>query len=556
MARGNMTRFELAALLLSASTLSACQGAIGDPDEEGGPNGSDPPSGPAVFEPEPAVLPRLTEAQYHNSLRTLLGGNLPVLPLEADTNPYLFYTVGATTTTVSELGVQQYEEHAEAVTAYLFAEPARRAALVGCEVAAPGDDCATSFLIDFGRRAYRRPLTDEELARWVGISTTLAPSPWEGLRLAVSGILQSPNFLYRVELGTPDPNDPGLRQLDGYELASRLSFLLWNETPDVELLAAAESGALDDVEGLRQQAKRLLASPKASATIQAFFAQYLDLNGIEAITRDQELYPLFTDGITSAMRREVELIVDDIVMSKRADFRTLFSTRTTFVNSQLAALYGLDAPGATEDTFVQIELPEQGPRAGILTLGAFLTINAHQVVTSPTLRGKYIRQRLLCQEMQPPPDDVDTELEPPEEGEGPFTLREQLEVHMTNPTCAACHALMDPPGFLFEHFDNIGAYREMEPGNLPIDSSGELDGEPLDDAFDLAKEIDSHPYLSKCLVRQLYRHTMGRVETDGEEPAIDELDSELEESGYDFQSLLLAFVTHESFRTVAEEGGK
>jgi hypothetical protein len=546
----------IALSLLAAAGSISCQGLIGDESgEDGATGGPKPPGPPAEYEAATAVFPRLTEAQYRKSVAQLLGGDLPVLALEQDTNPYLFYSVGATTTTVSELGVQQYEESAEAITSYLFQEPGRRVALVGCETLTPGDTCAQNFIASFGRRAFRRPLSSSELAKWNGVAATISAQPWESLRLATSGILQSPNFLYRVELGEPDAENPGLRRLNGYEVASRLSFLLWDRTPDDELLDLAAAGALDTPEGIEQEAKRLLADERASDTVQAFFAQYLNLNRIDGITRDPALYPLFTDGMTWAMRKEVELIVEDIVMKQRADFRTLFSTRKTFINSELAVLYGLEAPGATEDTFVEVTLPADGPRAGILTLGAFLTVNAHQVQTSPTLRGKYIRERLLCQEVQPPPPDVVTVL--PEPGpEGPLTLREQLEAHLANPQCAACHSFMDPPGFLFENFDNIGVFRMTETSGLPIDASGDLDGKPLQGAKELALEVEKRPELSSCIVRQLYRHTMGRLETDGEEPAILELDSALQEGGYDFRSLLLSFVTHESFRTVAEEGGE
>jgi hypothetical protein len=537
---------------LPFAALVSCLGSIGETSESsGGPGGDDPPAPPTEFEANAPVFPRLTVAQYRASLAELLGGDLPSLALEPDTNPYLFDSVGATTTTVSELGVQQYEESADAVTHYLFSDPGRRVALVGCTPVAPGDACAQTFLTDLGRRAYRRPLAAEELGRWVGVATSSSPDPWEGLRLATAGILQSPHFLYRVELGEPDPENPGLRRLGAYEVASRLAFLLWNQTPDVTLLDAARDGELDTPEGIRTQAIRLLSDPRASQAIQRFFAQYLNLDKLDGITRDAALYPLFTPTMPAAMRREVELVVDRIVMKDRADVRSLFDTRTTFVNSELAALYGLEAPGAAVDSFVEVELPADGPRAGILTLGAFLTINAHQVQTSPTLRGKYIRQRLLCELVQPPPPDVDTELPPPS-GEEPQTLREQLSEHVSNPTCAGCHSIMDPPGFLFENFDNVGEYRTVFDNGIPVDATGDLDGEPLQNALELAPVIATHPRLGKCLVRQLYRHTMGRLDTEGEQPAIDELDSILEERAFDFQALLVDFVTHESFLTVAE----
>ncbi len=493
------------------------------------------------------VLPRLTAQQYRNSLTALLGEGLPPTPVEPDTNPYLFYSIGAASTTLSELGTGQYEEAADTVTHFVFDDPARRSALVGCEVATPGDGCVSQFLASFGRRAYRRPLTADEHARWLQISVGLAqPDAWEGLRMAVAGMLQSPHFLYRVEIGAPDPEVPGRLRYTGYEMASRLSFLLWDSMPDDALFAAAERGDLDDVAGIRTEVERMLADDRARWAIQSFFAQYLDLGRIDGVTRDPVAYPLFTLTMPDSMRAEVELLVDDLVFRQRADVRQIFSTRQTFVNTELAALYGVEAPGATPITFVPVELPEDGPRAGLLTLGAFLTMNAKQTQTSPTARGKYVRERVLCQEVPAPPDDVNTDIDPPT-GEGE-TMREKLEQHRSNPACTGCHQFIDPPGLLFESFDAAGVYRETENG-VPVDSSGDLDGVPLANARALAELLADEPLVGRCMVTQLFRHAQGRLDTDDEEPTIDDLDARFAAADYRFLDLVVELATHDGFRT-------
>jgi hypothetical protein len=533
-----------AALVLVAQ---ACIGHLGGDDDAT----SGDPSKPEVYEAAEPVLPRLTAPQFQSSLHDLLSPGVPMTPTEPDTNPYLFYSIGATSTTLSELGVQQYEEAADAVTRYVFGDPLRRAALVGCQPATPGDACVTEFLQRFGRRALRRPLTATELQRWTRVATDLAqPDAWEGVRLAVAGLLQSPYFLYRVELGEPDATKPGMRRLNGYETASRLSFLLWNTTPDDELLDAAARGDFDSPAGVAAQAARLLEDKRATAAIREFFAQFLDLGRLDGVTRDPASYPLYSDGMIEAMRTEVELVVDDIVANHR-DARSIFSTRRTFVNSQLAALYGVDAKGADKATFVPVELDPEGPRRGILTLGAFLTMNAHETETSPTARGKYIRERVLCQTVQPPPPNVSTTLEPAPVGV-PLTVRERLEEHRKNPACAGCHSFMDPPGFLFEHFDSLGVYRSSLPGSVPIDSSGDLDGEPLEDALGLTAMLENDERVGSCMVKQLYRYAHGRLETKGEKLALAELDARFAGSSYDFRQLIIELVTHESFRAVAE----
>ncbi len=522
----------------------ACRGFIGDPGEEG------PLAPPAEVELEPANLPRLTASQHRNALVDLFGEPLPATPVEPDTNPFLFTSIGAASTTLSELGVEQIEQAAEGVTSFVFADPARRAELVGCEPASPGDACARGFLERFGRRAFRRPLAAGEIAMWTSVSVDLSGGdPWLGLRLATSGLLQSSSFVYRVELGEPDPEDDTRLRYTGFELASRLSFLLWDSIPDDALLDAAEAGDLHDPVLLEQQVRRLLDSPRAQANTRAFFEEFLDLGKLDGVTRDAELYPSFTPALRDAMRTEITLLVEDLVVRKDADIRDLYSTRHTFVNSELAELYGVDAEGATAITFVPVELPEDGPRAGLLTSAAFLTMNAHEASTSPTLRGKYLRERVLCDEVPPPPPDVSTEIEPdPIE---PKTLREMLEQHRENPACRSCHEFVDPPGFLFESFDAIGAFRTEDNG-YPVDTSGGLDEVALESARDLAALLETDERVGKCLVKQLYRHAHSRLDASGEEPALVEIEQRFAERGYRFRELLVALVTHESYRFLAE----
>ena len=519
-------------------------------DDDADDDGDDDDDAAGEFDLQPAVLPRLTQTQYRNSVEDLLGAELPTPPLEPDTNPYLFYNVGATSTTLSELGVQMYEEAAEALTVAVFEDAERRVALVGCEPASTTDPCVEDFVRSFGRRVYRRPLDADEVEQWTALVADVdAPDVWEALRLTVAGMLQSPFFVYRVELGEPDPDDAERRRYTAYEMASRLSYLLWNTTPDEALLAAAEDGTLLTTEGVRAQAERLLQSPRSRDSVRAFFRQYYDLSRLDGIARSEEAYPGFNALMPDQMKVEVELLVEDIVYRKNADFRSIYTTRNTFVTNHLAALYGVEAPGATPITFVPVALPADGPRAGLLTLSAFLTMNAHETDTSPTLRGKYVRDRVLCDEVPAPPDDVDLDLQP--EGEEPQTLRERLELHMENPACAGCHGFIDPPGFLFEHFDSVGAYREVNSAGLALDASGDLDGTPLADATELGPLLAEDPRVGACVVKQLYRHAHGRLEDTGEAGALDDITTAFADEGYRFAELLPIFVTHDSFRYLA-----
>ncbi len=503
------------------------------------------------FVPSPPTMPRLTSVQYRNTVKDVFGGVLPETALEPDTNPYLFYAIGAATTSLSEQGTQQYAESAAAIVESLFADPKRRDALLGCTPKEAGDACVAGFIRRVGRLLFRRPLADADVARWVAVAQATAEGDlYRGVRMSLYGMLQSPRFLYRIEAGEDDPADPTRRRYDSFEMAERLSFLLWNTSPDDELLQAAERGELLDAASLEKQTRRLLDSPRARSAVQGFFDQYLNLGTLAQVERDPARYPAFTKTLLSAMRSEVQLLVDDFVFRRQADIREIFSTRRTFVNKELSSLYQVAAPGATEVAFVPVELPASGPRAGVLTLGAVLTMNAHPTDTSPTLRGKYLRERVLCQLVPPPPGNINLNID--NMGGMPKSLRERLEEHRKNPACFSCHAMMDPPGFLFENFDPIGAYRTMSEG-LPVQTQSEFDGESLADARDLAARLGADPRVARCLVRQVFRHANARLDGAGDEPVIEALTEQFGSAGYRFRDLLVALVQSDGFRTAAKE---
>lgn len=525
--------------------IGACTGAIGEPSELEPMDRLETDRLPE-FAPGPAVLPRLTSEQYRNALLDVFGDPLPPTPVEADTNPYLFTNIGATTTTISETGVQQYTDNAFYIVDNVI--PRRLRDMFGCYPESVGDACIIMSIEQFGRRLYRRPLTGEERNRWLVVANVLADGdPIHGLRLAMAGMMQSPSFLYRVELGVPSDN-PGWSRYDDWEMATRLSILFWNTIPDDELLEAAQRGELSTPEGVREQALRLLEHERARPAVQSFFAQYLDLGRIDDIERDNIRYPQWNESMAESMRHEVELLVDDLVFGRDADVRELFSTQRTFVNAPLANVYGIEAPGATNTEFVLATLPPE--RAGVLTMGAFLAMNAHQTETSPTLRGKYLRERVLCQSVPAPPDDVNLDLSA--QPGMPATLRERLDEHRENPQCAGCHAFIDPPGFLFESFDSIGRFRTEEPGG-PVDTTGELDGIPLNGARDLAEVLRDDERVAACLVRQLFRHASGRLETQSEARSLRSVEEAFAASGYRFQELLLELATSDAFRLTRED---
>jgi hypothetical protein len=533
--------------------LLACAGEITDPGAPLGPGGGGNTPGavapPAGFVPVESALRRLTVAQYQNSLRDLLGEGI-TLPddLEPDTVINGFTSIGAARISLSSRATEQFETTALAVARQALTDPARRAALVTCTPAGNVDDaCARQFVTEFGRRAWRRPLTAEEITRWATVGTNASQTLgnfWGGLEYALAGLLQSPHFLYRQELGAADPRNPARLVFNDWELATRLSYFLWNSTPDSELLDAAAAGLLSKGTGLATQAERLLASPRAREAVQVFFGDLLHLTELDELQQSTTTFPQVTATLGVSMRSETLQVLDDLIFGQDADYREIFDTRTTFVNGELAKLYGVTAPSGT--AFAKTTLPDTGVRAGLLGQGSFLALNAHATTTSPTLRGKFIREVLLCQAIPPPPPDVVTTLpEDPDSGT-PRTMRQKLQVHREVASCAACHQVMDPLGLALENFDAIGAYRTTDAGQT-IDPSGDLDGARFSGPRELATLLKQHPDVASCIARSLYRHATGHVEAGGEEPAVTTLATELQANGYRFRSLMLGVVRSAGF---------
>lgn len=537
---------------VASAALAACVGDIGDGDGSTGSSGGDVPSNEAAFTPAPSRLRKLTKAQYQNSLRDLLETTvtLPKDAIEDDSEKNGFTAIGASFVTISPRGVEQYETASMGLARQVMADTSKRSTLVGCNPTTVTDaTCTRAFVTRFGRRAFRRPLGAEEIDRWTAIAAdaqTKLASFWEGMEIAVGGMLTSPHFLYRVELGEPDPDRPGVLRYTNWEMASRLSYFLRNTTPDDALLDAAERGELSSVEGLKAQVDRLLSSADAKGSLDAFFAELLHLSPLDGLTRDKTLFPAMTPTLGASMRTETLKLFEDVVFERDADVRELFDSKTTFVDPALAKLYGVTAPSGAG--FAKVALDD---RAGILGHASFLSVNAHVGSSSPTYRGKAIRERFLCESMPAPPSSVPP-LPEPAPGER-ATARQRLSMHRKVEPCASCHKLMDPIGLGLENFDAIGAFRTKE-NDAPIDPSGDLDGKAFAGPKDLARLLREDARVAPCFARNLYRHAAGHVELPGEEPAIRQVIGAFGDAGFRVKSLALAIVTSDAFRFAVPQG--
>ena len=420
--------------------------------------------------------------------------------------------------------------------------PSRRRILT-CRPAGPDDEerCAREVLAPLARRAYRRPVTSGDLAELLGVFRTGRDEERSfeaGIRWALERMLIDPDFLYRME---PDPVDAAARapyRLTDLQIASRLSFFLWNTIPDDELLTAAETGALADPAVLERQVRRMLADPRAATLAGNFAGQWLHLRNMRAQAPDVNAFPEFDDNLRAAFTRETELFFEHQVREDRGIVE-LLTADYTFLNERLARHYGI--PGVYGSHFRRVALPDEA-RRGLLGHGSTLTVTSYATRTSPVLRGKWLLENILGAPPPPPPPDV-PELEEAEAAERPRSMRERMEQHRANPVCAACHARMDPLGFALENFDAIGKWRATD-GGSPIDASGALpDGAAFDGPAGLRRMlVERRAEVVEAVTAKLMTYALGRGVETADMPAIRRIVRDAAASDYRWSSVVLGIV--------------
>jgi hypothetical protein len=483
--------------------------------------------------PSRPELRRLTHSQYNHTVADLLGDETR----PADWFPKEDFVHGFTNQaegqSISPILTEAYSRAAERL--------ARNAARAGRL------DWAEDGIAGFGRRAFRRPLAPDEIERY----RTLFRKG--GAQLVAEAMLQSPNFLFHL---APGP----------YAVASRLSYFLWDTTPDEELLRAAANGELGTQAGIEKQVQRMLGDAKAKAALDEFFAQWMRFDRLRGAIRDRRRYPEFTTELVNAMIEESTRFFRALVWEDR-DFMEFFRAGWTFLGPDLARIYDLPAPA---EPWAKADYPDGSGRAGILGQALFLAVTSKPVDTSPTERGIFIREHFLCQHVPPPPPGLNASL-PPVTDEKPVSTRARLSGHLTNPVCAGCHSLVDPIGFGFEHFDAIGKYRSAEKVviyptfdemktrrktrpteyELEIDAKGFLRGvagAEFGSPRELGEVLAREPACQRCVVKQLFRYAAGRSETAEDGPVIDAAYERFRRSQFRFRELIMALAGSETFR--------
>ncbi len=467
----------------------------------------------------PPVMRRLTQSQYQHIIADVFGPDIKIGGrFEPDIRDSGLIEVGAGKVSVPASGLEQYGKMARTIAAQVF-DKQHRATMITCRpaaVTAPDDACAGQFLAETGRLLYRRPLTDEErtvLVQTAAQATRTMGDFYGGLEITLASMLESPQFLFAWETAKDGAG------LDAYSKASRLSFFLWDTAPDIELLDAAQHGDLDHPQGVARQVDRMLASPRLKDGARAFFADMLGFDGFDNLAKDPAIYPKYSFGLAVDAEEQTLRTITDFLLAKGGDYRDLFTTRDTFMSRQLGAVYAIpivkDAPGMSADGWMPYRFPEGDPRSGILMQVSFLALHSHPGRTSPTLRGKALRETFLCQKVPDPPGNVNFNIVQDTKNPLYKTVRQRLLAHATQATCVGCHKMMDPIGLSLENFDSIGTYRPDENGTA-IDASGEIDGVKFTDAQGLGKAIHDHPATAACLVNRLYAYAVGRVPTKSE----------------------------------------
>ncbi|MFV8816417.1 DUF1592 domain-containing protein [Haliea sp. E17] len=515
----------------------------------------------AVREPAPvggpALLRRLTESQYRATVADIFGPETPVVArferaLRADG----LVAVGTSEAGMSAFAVEQYDSAAQGVADYIFAAE-RRASILSCSPPpdAPFDrDCAREFITQYGPRLFRRPLSEEQVGRYLTAAELGAQtlgSFYSGLKYALVGMMTAPQFLLRIERAEADPEHPGLHRLDDWSAATRLSYFLTNSTPDRELLRAAGNGELRDREGLERQVDRLIAAPRFESAVRAFFQDMLEFDLFADLAKDSEIYPAFNSEVAADAQEQTLRDIVTLLVEEQGDYRDLFTARETWMTRDLGVVYR--QPVASRDGWERLPLSYDGRRRGIQSHISFLALHAHPGRSSPTLRGEAIRNVFLCQEVPDPPANIDFSVIQNPSPDNMPTARDRLSAHNNQPACSGCHKVMDPVGLALENYDGLGSYRSSEYGAL-IDASGFLDGMAYSDSAGLAQALHDHPETPRCAVEKIYRFAVGRDTEWDERAYMDYLVAAFAAGGYRLPQLMRAIALSENFFAITPRG--
>jgi hypothetical protein len=497
-------------------------------------------------------LRRLTAEQYRNTVRDLLQmqdakdvvteGSLPS---DGSLGERFASNVASV---LGPADGDKYADAADALSKKVTSAATNLASLVPCAPASGNADCAGKFIEGFGRKAFRRPLTPAEVTRYQTVYTAGGDFT-NGVRLVISAFLQSPKFLYLVEV-VPADGAGKVLELDAWAVATRLSYFLLNSMPDDQLFAAAESGALKNPDEIGKQVTRLLGDARFKETVNYFHDQWMELELLRSAEKDPALFAAWTPALKTAQEEQIKRFIQGVMFEGDGRVETLLTANYSYVSGPLYALYGLPQPaGAAANTWNKVDLdPKQ--RIGLLTHPGIMSAMAHEDRTSFILRGKLVREALLCTPMPPPPPGVDaseTNIDPK------LSAQERAMQHRKDPSCASCHANFDPLGFAFEIYDGLGKFRTVDIAGKPIDSRAEITGTSVDgpaaDALELMKKLGGAKDVRNCVAQQWLKFALGReLDTTEDASTLTSLSKSLDDSGGKMPDMMGAIARSNALR--------
>lgn len=488
----------------------------------------------------PAPLRRLTRFEYQNALSDVLGSDVVAEDFFPKDEVALGFDNQAGTLGTTDLHVEGYLEVATQIAESLASDPAKVSGISGC--AEENAECLRALAGALGKRLLRRPLSEAELDLHLESAGDLeTPEGFtEGVVRVVGTLLQSPEFLYRFERTAAEGATGASELASPWVLASRLSFLLWGSVPDQALLDAASTDTLATPADVEREARRLLADPRARRGLLHFYLQWLELSDFSVVEKDRVLFDRWDDDLRSELGRETTRFLEAILWEDDARFETMLTAPYTFANAVLSDFYDLpiDDPEATELT--RKDFAAGVPRTGLLTHASILSTQAKQNQTDPIHRGKFLRTQFFCTEPPPPPADL---VVSPPVLDPRKTTRDRFAEHREDDSCAGCHDLLDPAGLVFEHYDAIGRYRETENG-APIDATGYLAETDvtgtIDGVPDLAGRLAESGDVRRCVIKQWFRYTFGRGETENDACTLDKLEQVFVRTHGDLNELIVA----------------
>ena len=500
----------------------------------------------------PKHMRLLTLQQYISTIQYFFGADIKIdskfapLPREGG-----MLMAGASVGGTSDAQMETYQNVANLVSLQVV-DANHRDALFPCKPAdarAADNACASKFLTRVIDYLYFLPPPKEHVTNMINQAGAVANtihSFYGGIQVVLENMLLNPDVLLVIENQEPDPNRPGHMRLDAPSQAARLSLFLWNAAPDQALRAAAARGDLFDAKKRARVVDAMLASPRLEMGVRAFFDDMFGLETMETVTKDANVYPYFLGGLISDAREQTLRTAVDLLLTKNGDYRDIFTTRSTFISPALGILYGVQAlPG-----WRPYEFPAEAHRAGILTQASFLAMHSQATRSSATLRGKALREMILCQKVPPPPPNVDFSVvaNPPANLK---TARQQLDFHQKNPVCAGCHKIMDPIGLALENFDGAGRYRDNEKGEA-IETGGTMDGKAFPSVDGLGPVLHDSPAVPRCLVQRAVTYAAAGVPSSSAAPMLEDLNKTFASNGYRLKPLLRAIALNPAFSKIDE----